>query len=223
MAPLRGLHSLRQGIDPMNTDERQTIPCSKVSPWLQCFVLLTAVATFCLIGIGGLVTSHGVGMAVPDWPNTYGYNLFLFPFSKWIGGIFYEHTHRLAAALVGLLTTILAIWTWVRETHKRERWLGVSAFVLVLLLMGVRQLAVYVGLACLAPVVWIASFWQIAHQHPFPLPPAATERQRGESDGGGIKGESLRWWGVIAFSAVILQGVLGGLRVVLFKDELGIF
>ncbi len=70
----------------------------------------TAVATLALIGVGGLVTSHGVGMSVPDWPNTYGYNMFFFPISQWAGGIFYEHSHRLVASAVGLLTVILCLW-----------------------------------------------------------------------------------------------------------------
>jgi cytochrome c oxidase assembly protein subunit 15 len=53
--------------------------------WLHRFALLTAAATFVLISIGGLVTSHGAGMAVPDWPNSYGYNMFTFPVSMWVG------------------------------------------------------------------------------------------------------------------------------------------
>jgi cytochrome c oxidase assembly protein subunit 15 len=188
----------------METADKRTAWVGEMNPWLHRFAFVTALATLCLIGIGGLVTSHGVGMAVPDWPNTYGYNLFLFPFSKWIGGIFYEHTHRLAAALVGVLTTILAVWLWARDTRGRERWLGVGTMVLVLVLMGVRQLPVYITLACLAPIVWAASFWQIVRQRR--RPSLVT-----------------RWLGVVAFSAVILQGVLGGLRVVLFKDQIGIF
>src|SRR5260370_21188464 len=81
---------------------------------LHGYAVLTAVATLSLIGIGGLVTSHGAGMAVPDWPTSYGYNMFLFPISKWwhAGNIFYEHSHRLFASAVGLLTTILAVWLW---------------------------------------------------------------------------------------------------------------
>ena len=102
-------------------------------PWLNRFAILTAAATLALIGIGGLVTSHGAGLAVPDWPTTYGYNMFLFPPSFWIGGIFYEHTHRLFASFVGLLTTILAIWLWLREPRKWLRWLGVIALFAVVL------------------------------------------------------------------------------------------
>jgi heme a synthase len=101
--------------------------------WMHWFAALTAVSTLGLIGLGGLVTSHGVGLAVPDWPTTYGYNMFLFPVSYWIGGIFYEHTHRLAASLVGLLTTILAVWLWLREPRAWVRWLGLAVFLLVLL------------------------------------------------------------------------------------------
>jgi len=98
------------------------------NPWLFRFAGLTALVTFLLIGLGGLVTSHGAGMSVPDWPNTYGYNMFAFPISKWVGGIFYEHTHRLLASAVGLLTTILAVWLWLADSRKWMRWLGVVAF-----------------------------------------------------------------------------------------------
>ena len=82
------------------------------SPRLHRFAVFTAIATLGLVGIGGLVTSHGAGMAVPDWPNTYGYNMFFFPISLWMGGVFYEHTHRLAASGVGLLTVVLALWLY---------------------------------------------------------------------------------------------------------------
>jgi cytochrome c oxidase assembly protein subunit 15 len=100
--------------------------------WMHRFALLTALATFCLIWVGGLVTSKGVGMAVPDWPTTYGYNMFLFPISKWTGGIFYEHSHRLVASAVGLLTVILALWLWRVETRRWVRNLGFLAVLLVI-------------------------------------------------------------------------------------------
>lgn len=102
-------------------------------PWLNRFAWLTAGATFLLIGLGGLVTSHEAGMAVPDWPTTYGYNMFLFPVHLWQGNIFYEHTHRLFASLVGLLTTVLALWLWLREPRVWLRWLGVGAFFAIVL------------------------------------------------------------------------------------------
>jgi heme a synthase len=121
--------------------------------WLKRYAVFTALATFVLVWIGGLVTSHEAGMTVPDWPTSYGYNMFFFPISKWIGGIFFEHVHRLMASVVGLLTTILAVWLF--RSQSSPKW--------------------------------------------------------------------LRILGVIAFFGVVAQGVLGGLRVILLKDQLGVF
>lgn len=102
------------------------------NPALFWFAVLTAFTTFLLIGLGGLVTSHEAGMSVPDWPTTYGYNMFLFPLDKWIGGIFYEHSHRLLASAVGLMTAILAVWLWARDSRPWLHWLGIAAFLLVI-------------------------------------------------------------------------------------------
>jgi cytochrome c oxidase assembly protein subunit 15 len=105
---------------------------SRHHPALFWFAVLTAFTTFLLIGLGGLVTSHEAGMSVPDWPTTYGYNMFVFPLDKWIGGIFYEHSHRLLASAVGLMTTILAVWLWARDSRPWLHWLGIAAFLLVI-------------------------------------------------------------------------------------------
>ncbi len=109
----------------------------------------TAAATLVLILFGGLVTNTGAALAVPDWPTTFGHNMFLFPWSQMVGGVFYEHSHRLLGALVGLLTVALAGALW----------------------------------------------------------PA---------------GGALRWLGLVAVAAVVGQGVLGGLRVVLLAEALAI-
>jgi len=90
--------------------------------------VLTAFATFLLLGLGGLVTSHEAGMSVPDWPTSYGYNMFALPIKFWNGGAFFEHTHRLLASAVGLLTTLLAVWLWLKDPRSWMRWLGVAAF-----------------------------------------------------------------------------------------------
>lgn len=134
------------------TRERVRSPAKKSARWLNRFAWFTAIATLLLIWSGGLVTSKGVGLAVPDWPNTFGYNMFLFPVSKWVGGVFFEHTHRLLASSVGFLTIVLAIWLWRIEDRQ-----------------------------------WVRNL------------------------------------GLVALGAVILQGVLGGLRVTMLKDEIGIF
>jgi heme a synthase len=125
---------------------------SQRNRWLHRFAWFTSIATLFLICSGGMVTSKGVGLAVPDWPTTFGYNMFLFPVSQWVGGIFFEHTHRLIASTVGFLTIILALWIWRVDPR---RWL-----------------------------------------------------------------RNLGW---TALGAVVLQGVLGGLRVTMLKDEIGIF
>ena len=93
--------------------------------------MLTAIITFFLLGIGGLVTSHEAGMSVPDWPTSYGYNMFALPIKFWKGGAFFEHSHRLLASGAGFLTTVLAVWLWLKDPRKWIRWLGVMAFLLV--------------------------------------------------------------------------------------------
>jgi cytochrome c oxidase assembly protein subunit 15 len=98
------------------------------NPWLFRFAGLTAFATFLLIGLGGLVTSHEAGMSVPDWPTSYGYNMFALPIKFWTGGAFFEHTHRLLASAVGFLTTILAVWLWLKDTRRWMHVLGLLAF-----------------------------------------------------------------------------------------------
>ena len=80
-----------------------------------------------------MVTSKNVGLAVPDWPTTFGYNMFFFPVSKWVGGILFEHTHRLMGSLVGFLTIILAVWLWLSEHGRWVRNLGMFALVGVIL------------------------------------------------------------------------------------------
>src|SRR5437763_6427025 len=91
---------------------------------LHVIALLTAAATFPLIFMGGLVTSHQARMSVPDWPNSYGYNMFLFPPRLWVGGILYEHTHRLMATVVGFLSIILTAVAWRTESRRWVRWLA---------------------------------------------------------------------------------------------------
>ena len=101
------------------------------NPWLHRFAVLTAIITFLLLGVGGLVTSHEAGMSVPDWPTSYGYNMFALPIKFWKGGAFFEHSHRLLASGAGFLTTILAVWLWLKDSRRWMKWLGVVAFLLV--------------------------------------------------------------------------------------------
>ncbi|HZK76368.1 MAG TPA: COX15/CtaA family protein [Candidatus Kapabacteria bacterium] len=92
--------------------------------WLHRFAILTAIFTFALLFIGGLVTSHQAGLSVPDWPTSYGWSMFTFPMKDWTGNIFYEHTHRLFASFVGFLILSLAILLQIYEPRKWVKRLG---------------------------------------------------------------------------------------------------
>ena len=100
---------------------------------LHLFARWTAVATLVLIFIGGLVTSTQSGLSVPDWPNTYGRFMFAFPFADMVGGILFEHTHRLVASMVGMLTVVLAVWLWRSDTRAWVVRLGLIAVIAVVL------------------------------------------------------------------------------------------
>jgi cytochrome c oxidase assembly protein subunit 15 len=173
---------------------------SQYRPVLHWWAVCTACLTFVLLFVGGLVTSHGAGLTVPDWPNSFGYNMFTFPVSRWVGGIFYEHTHRLIGTFVGLFTALLAGGLWVTESKKEDRWAGIAVVVGVVVLLGFRVMPVYLTLATLAPIAVVVCAFLY------------------RGDGG-----RLRWLGMAALAAVVLQGVLGGVRVVWLKDEIGIF
>src|SRR6185436_11516808 len=117
------------------------------------FAILTATATYALLFLGGLVTSTGSGLAVPDWPLSFGQVM-----PEMVGGVLFEHGHRMAASLVGFLTLILSIWTVVSETRPGVRALGI-AMILAVVLQGVLggvtvlyklPIAVSVTHACLA-------------------------------------------------------------------------
>lgn len=101
--------------------------------WLHRYAKLVSGATVLLIVAGGLVTSTGSGLAVPDWPTSYGWNMFTFPIKNMVGGILYEHGHRLIASSVGFLTIVLAAWIWRAEPRKWVRVLGFTALAAVIL------------------------------------------------------------------------------------------
>jgi heme a synthase len=101
--------------------------------WLHRYSTLLAAATLLLVAAGGMVTSTSSGLSVPDWPTTYGYNMFSFPLSKMAGGIFYEHGHRLIASTVGFLTIGLLILIWRVDPRRWMRRLGLAALAAVIL------------------------------------------------------------------------------------------
>jgi len=178
------------------------------SPWPHRLALVTAEATLLLILAGGLVTETGSGMAVPDWPTTFGYNMFLYPWAKMTGGILYEHSHRLIGLLVGLLTLALAVSLWTMERRRWMAWLGAVALLAVVVqgvLGGLRvvlvaeQLALVHGVLAHAFLGLAASLGLFTSQtwrsQPTPLPV-------------GVPGR-LRSWALFVTAATYLQIVLG--------------
>ena len=105
-------------------------PCPRS---LHRFAQGLVALTFLLITVGGLVTSNDAGLSVPDWPTTYGHNMFTFPLSGMVGGILYEHGHRLLASGVGFLTIILAVWLTLSDPRRRMKVFGWTALGAVIL------------------------------------------------------------------------------------------
>ena len=190
----------------------------KNNHWLHRFAMLTAVVTFFLLSIGGLVTSNEAGMSVPDWPTSLHRNMFLLPISEWTGGIFYEHTHRLLASGVGVLATILAIWIWLKDSRKWMKWLALAAFLGVVaqgVLGGLRvtmkmdSLGIFHGvvaqsffvLTC-AIALFTSRFWQNVAQ--------ASRLHPGEKFAGGTPAlRSLRSHVLFVTILIFLQLILG--------------
>ncbi len=115
-----------------NSGFGQEVLGSKVVSWLA---FLSMLFIFPLIWVGGLVTTHDAGMAVPDWPGTYGYNLFLYPLATWLYGPFdllIEHGHRLLGSWVGFLAIGLCVAAWIYESRRWYRWASVGLLLAVI-------------------------------------------------------------------------------------------
>jgi len=176
-------------------------------PTLHRFAVFTAFSTFLLVIAGGLVTSTGSSLSVPDWPLSFGQ---VFP--KMEGGVLYEHGHRMIAATVGLLVSVLMVWLLKAEPRRWVRRLGVAAFLAVVaqgVLGGITvlfrlPLLVSMGHACLAQaffcmVVTLALAtsreWTetaVAHRHEAQMP-------------------GLRTMGTVTTGFIFLQLILGAL------------
>jgi cytochrome c oxidase assembly protein subunit 15 len=101
--------------------------------WLRRLSKLTVFSTLFLIFAGALVKSHEVGLSVPDWPTTYGQQMFAYPISEMVGGIFYEHGHRMVATIVGFFTMVQAIWLGFSQEPQWLKKLGFFALGMVIL------------------------------------------------------------------------------------------
>jgi len=93
--------------------------------------IVAAVAVFLLLVTGGLVTSLESGLAVPDWPNSFGHNMLLYPISQMKGGIYYEHAHRLFGMLVGVTALVMLGVVWREDSRRLVRMLAIAFIVIV--------------------------------------------------------------------------------------------
>jgi len=155
--------------------------------WPRRWALLLSCATFPLIWVGGLVTTYDAGMAVPDWPNTFGYNLFLYPWQSWVFGpwdLFIEHGHRQLGAIVGLLAIALLISILRRERRAWVRMLAVVVLIAVVaqgvlggmrVLYDNRQLAMLHG--CFGPAFFAMTAAMNVFLSPSWRSPIAAEMQ----------------------------------------------
>lgn len=111
---------------------RSGLPEPPPPNWTAAFCGVAATATFFLLIVGGVVTGNEAGLAVTDWPNSFGTNMFLFPLSRMTGGIYYEHAHRLFGSLVGLTTLVLAVFLQRADDRPRVRRFALLALALVI-------------------------------------------------------------------------------------------
>jgi cytochrome c oxidase assembly protein subunit 15 len=147
-------------------------------------------------------------MAVPDWPNSFGYNMFLFPVSRWVGGVFFEHTHRLIASGVGLLTVALCVLTLAVENRVWVKWLAGVAVLSVVIqgvlgglrvtehnaVLGLFHGCLAQGFFCLVATIAVVTsrFWRR-------LEPAINQREI----------RTLRFWTVTVTAMLFIQLALG--------------
>jgi heme a synthase len=144
---------------------RDPSPQETGSIWLHRYILLIAGCTLVLLAAGALVTGNNAGLSVPDWPLSFG---------QWmppmIGGVFFEHGHRMIAATVGFMTLLLTAWIFIGERRKNVRMLGFLALATVVMqgmLGGATVLlklppAISIAHACLAQTffcIMIALAW----------------------------------------------------------------
>ncbi len=192
-------------------------PAGAYAGALHWVAVATVVATFPLIFMGGLVTSHQAGLSVPDWPNSFGYNMFALPLNRWVGGVFYEHSHRLLGTISGFCAILLVAqaFGWAREAGSRRKWaraaqvwgsLGLVALVGTMIVAKTTpsfpaRPVTQVGVGLVALALVCAAIWTGRRREPRAV---------------------VRWLSAGVLAAVIVQGILGGLRVVLTNLDLAI-
>ena len=173
---------------------------------LRVYLWVFALATFCLVMLGGTVTSKGAGLAVPDWPTTFDQNMFLFHPRDWVGNIFWEHSHRLLGSLVGVLSIGAATWLALTRDAHRRRWARFAFITLLLIIVqgimgGLRVTELSIPLAVMHGItgqVILSATVLLAASAQLPAQPAQAPT-----------GPDLRWPTLLLALAILIQLTLG--------------
>jgi cytochrome c oxidase assembly protein subunit 15 len=191
--------------------------------WTGAFASVAAAATLLQLLVGGIVTGNAAGLAVVDWPNSFGYNMFLYPLSRMTGGIYYEHAHRLFGTLVGLTTLVLAVQLLRIERRAWVRRLALAAVLVVVvqgILGGLRVTGTFTlstSPAAMAPSVTLAIVHGVLGPAFFGLMVALAVFVSSTWTGDLVPAYSRharadRTLGVLLVSAVLVQLVLGAIQ-----------
>jgi len=185
--------------------------------WLYRFALVTVLCVAPLLFVGGLVTSTDSGMAVPDWPNTFGSNMFLYPLGGAATDIFLEHSHRLFGTLLGLTSLVLAIWIGVKEPRRWVRVLAAAVFIFIVI-QGVIG-----GTRVLADSRWLGVFHGVSAQIIFAglvaVAVFVSPTYRALTPGDAVLPRKLRIFASAALHTTMLQLVFGAVYRHLRSDH----
>ena len=176
--------------------------------WLRRLSKLTVISTLFLIFVGALVKSHEVGLSVPDWPTTYGKQMFSFPLSDMVGGIFYEHGHRMLATIIGFFTLLQAIWISFSDLPfwlKRLGFISLATVILQGMFGGITVLFYLPPAVSMIHGVLAQTFFIITIIIAYSL---SNERYKREDMG---YNENIRKGSLLLISFVYIQLILGAL------------
>jgi cytochrome c oxidase assembly protein subunit 15 len=203
--------------------KRASRPVGDLTPepnWTLAFALVTCGATLLLIAVGGTVTGMEAGLAVPDWPNSFGYNMLLLPMAKMTGGIYFEHSHRLLGMLVGLTTLVFATFLQCLTVQRWVKNLALVAFGLVVIqgLLGALRVTGTFTLSQnpddLAPSLTMGMIHATLAQLLFALLVTiacalSSSWRRFETPLRSPKAANDRVWGMLALATVLAQIIIG--------------
>ena len=204
--------------------------CTSEVNWYFGFLCVATALVFLMLVTGGLVTGMEAGLAVPDWPNSYGHNMLLYPLTEMVvpgnEGVFFEHAHRLTGMLIGLTSLMMVVCVWKWNTCKYVRLLALLIFIFVCLqgLLGGLRVTGYLTLSqdreMLSPNLWIGVVHGVVGQMIFAgfvmLSAMMSPRWRSPEKNTN-KGDAT--WATMLCVAMVLQLILGAMYRHMMGDE----